>query len=260
MTALFLPYFFIDRVNQNLIFAHVERVCSLESTLLMSTKNLLQNGKQLWSGLTNFYTHPNQIVINSNNVMSTLLKLSRALRLTRAFANTHKVSKSWFRASSFLNIDISESCIDMAIDCHKGDGALALDPIQLPAQDVPKPEVERLQSIVKDHDVTSVLLSWPVQDAESVSQVSSRIINCLNATLRESHGDSVRTTKPFYMLDGGGRRMASLCLVKNHPPTEQSIKAPAVDDYLLLGSKKQDYQVTGTWLKNYSTLRSLQRL
>jgi hypothetical protein len=138
----------------------------------------------------------------------------------------------------------------MTLNCHAGDGTMPLQPIELEGSNIPKPELNRLKDAVDETNVSSVVVSWDVQDSAKVRNLSGNILNTLDGALRESH-DMVTTTRPFYMLDGGGRRMGSLCLVRWSPSLIQRLDTRANQD---------DHQVPGTWLKQYITLQSMGQL
>jgi hypothetical protein len=129
----------------------------------------------------------------------------------------------WLRAAgSFLNVDINRKCINMAIDCHQGDGTEPLYPIELKKSEIPNPDLKYLEELIREHNVSSVVISWPVQESENVKSISGRILDTLDLTLRES-GDVVTTSRPFYMLDGGGPRVGSMCLIKASSTQNQSL-------------------------------------
>lgn len=138
----------------------------------------------------------------------------------------------------------------MALGCHTGDGTVPLQPIELQGSNIPRPELNRLKDMVHDTDISSVVVSWNLQDNKKVRNLPDHVLNTLDGALGDFH-DTVTTTRPFYMLDGGGRRMGSMSLVKS-PSLLQRLDA--------LVKNQEDYQVAGTWLKQYSALQSMNRL
>jgi hypothetical protein len=162
-------------------------------------------------------------------------------------------------ASSFLNVDINRKCINMAIDCHQGDGTAPINPIELKKSDIPSSDLKCLEDFIREHNVSSVVISWPVQESEKVKNVAGRILDTLDLTLRQS-GDVVTTSRPFFMLDGGGPRVGSMCLIRASTQN-QSMDDTTPETHSCAQAyhiAAQDYVPAGTWLKHYSSLRSLQ--
>jgi hypothetical protein len=136
---------------------------------------------------------------------------------------------------STLTVDINRHCGDTGLCGHKGDSG-ALQTADLTA----------LKDVVAN-DYASVVISWPAPSEYGTSKRPPKsVLNTLETTLRESH-DHVTTTRPFFMLDGGGRRMASLTLLH---PTIQRDGDP-------LCPLEHDCPVPGNWLKHYNSLRSI---
>jgi RNase H-fold protein (predicted Holliday junction resolvase) len=176
---------------------------------------------------------------------------ARALTGILAVSSRNLPRMSLRAAGSFLNVDINRKSINMAIDRHPGDGTEPLDPIELKKSNVPNPNLNYLEELVREHNVSSVVISWPVQESEKVKNVSGRILDTLDSTLRES-GDVVTMSCPFYMLDGGGPRMGSMCLIR--ASTENQSLDDSAQAY---GPAAQNYVPAGTWLKDYSSSRNL---
>ena len=138
---------------------------------------------------------------------------------------------------SFLNVDVHKDWIAMDIDMHQGNGTHTLDSIPLsgtmkPQQDprtAPDADLAYLKDVVRTNDVQSVLVSWRTDPgrgqriAQSVdsfvsgssSTPSTSILLADNAETMGHNRREVTTTRPFFMLDGGGRRVATLCVVKD---------------------------------------------
>ena len=155
------------------------------------------------------------------------------------------------RGSSFLSVDVHHDCVDMAIDCHQGDGTHVLDPMPLHSKPAYTEEsgnfmLNYLKDVVQEGDVCSVLVSWPPR-ASSSSASGPSILNSLDTMMKESCSNDtekvVAMTRPFYMLDGGGRRMASMCLVKDVHHKEALTASPFV-------SSSMEPSI-GTWLRTY---------
>jgi RNase H-fold protein (predicted Holliday junction resolvase) len=184
---------------------------------------------------------------------------ARALTRILATSSRNLPGMSFRAAGSFLNVDINRKSINMASDCHQGDGTEPLDPIELKKSDVPNPDLNYLEELIREHNVSSLVISWPVQESEKVKSVSGRILDTLDSTLRES-GDVMTMSCPFYMLDGGGSRMGSMCLIRASPEN-QSLDDTTPEMYSgaqAYHPAAQNYMPAGTWLKDYSSLRNLQ--
>jgi hypothetical protein len=156
---------------------------------------------------------------------------SRAVMSTRmAIPFLRNVS----RAS--MAVDVNRHCVDLRLSGHKGDSGT-----------LRTADLTTLKDVIAD-DCASVVISWPVSEYGATKRPSKTILQTLESSLRESH-DNVTTTSPFYMLDGGGRRMASLTLLRS--PIAQSKR----EDSWCAG--EQDWPAPGSWLKHYSNSRSI---
>jgi hypothetical protein len=157
-------------------------------------------------------------------------------------STTTKMAVPFLRkvAGSTVTVDVNRHCIDMTLSSHKGDSGT-----------LQRTDLTALHDVVMD-DCASVVVSWPVSSEYGTStRPPKTVLNTLERTLRESH-DNVTTTRPFFMLDGGGRRMASLTLLRRLP-TMQTIG----DTATLSPIGHYDCSVPGDWLKHYSSLRSM---
>ena len=182
-----------------------------------------------------------------------MITIPRAFTRILATSSRNLPRMSLRAAGSFLNVDINRKSINMAIDCHQGDGTEPLEPIELKQSDIPNPDMKYLEELVREHNVSSVVISWPVQESEKVKNVSGKILDALDSTLQES-GDVVTTSRPFYMLDGGGPRMGSMCLIRASTQN-QSLEDTIPDIYSrtqAYHSAAQDYVPAGTWLTHYN--------
>ena len=160
-----------------------------------------------------------------------------------------QIPKAWVRTSgSFLNIDINRNCVDMALGHHAGEGTTPLRPIELQGSEIPRNDLNHLKDVVDDAGLSSVVVSWDVNYYDKVRSLSSSVLSTLDGALRESH-DSVTTTRPFFMLDGGGRRMGSMCLVKS-PSLFQRLSSSGIIE------EEDLHVIPGAWLEQYSMLRS----
>eukprot|EP00339_Tiarina_fusa_P024355 CAMPEP_0117030740 /NCGR_PEP_ID=MMETSP0472-20121206/22165_1 /TAXON_ID=693140 ORGANISM="Tiarina fusus, Strain LIS" /NCGR_SAMPLE_ID=MMETSP0472 /ASSEMBLY_ACC=CAM_ASM_000603 /LENGTH=156 /DNA_ID=CAMNT_0004738901 /DNA_START=141 /DNA_END=608 /DNA_ORIENTATION=- len=119
---------------------------------------------------------------------------------------------------------------NVALDCHTGDGSVPLnEALQSPSH---------LRDIVENRQLSGVVLSWPVQENKSMKQLSRRIMNHLDSSFSGMQHETLTTTRPFYMLDGQGRRLASMCLVKGGSKIEDVVS----DDY-----SPSNVHTPGTW-------------
>jgi hypothetical protein len=134
-------------------------------------------------------------------------------------------------AGAPVTVEATRHCFDMALCGHKGDIG------------IPQPaDVTALKDCVAN-DCASIVVSWPVSDYGAPRGPPKNVVNTLERTLRESHNNAT-TTIPFYVLDGGGRRMASLTLLRKPegPCKGESVYPP-----------EYDFRVAGNWLKYYKT-------
>jgi hypothetical protein len=140
-------------------------------------------------------------------------------------------------ARTAIKVDVNRHCVDMALHGNIKGSNLTEVPVELSTD---RPNFDALNDVVGDC-ASSLIVSWP--DTETPR---SALLKTLEGTLKEFHTE-VCTTRPFFMLDGGGRRMASLTLVGSH----QDHKLSAVDTAVL---SQYDYQVpAGTWIRQFSS-------
>lgn len=65
-----------------------------------------------------------------------------------------------------------------------------------------------------DQCATSVIITWPVSKiGDNTEEISPREVSKMEGYLRQSCNHEVTTSRPFFVLDGGGQRMASLSLI-----------------------------------------------
>jgi hypothetical protein len=105
---------------------------------------------------------------------------------------------------------------------------------------------DTVQNMV-ENSTSSVLFSWPDDGSVATYHHSTDVLRTLEQGLREYH-PIVTTTKPFYMLDGGGRRMATLSLLGNHQEDRLCEDNISNTDFVV--------DAPGTWLRDYCSLRT----
>jgi hypothetical protein len=174
--------------------------------------------------------------------------------LTRLVSGASMASRVAIRpCGSFLNVEIKRDFIDMAIKRDARVGTTMLKPIELTSnQEIRRHDLDSLKDIVQENDVKKVLVSWPVQDA------SGPALRSLNSLLNDSY-DVVKTSSPFYILDGAGRKMGSICLVKPSKASQHwdSVLGSHKFEDLNATEKVQEYHtMEGTWLNAYSLSRA----
>ncbi|KAG7353748.1 hypothetical protein IV203_003103 [Nitzschia inconspicua] len=98
-----------------------------------------------------------------------------------------------------------------------------------------------------DDSASSVVFSWPDNGSPIAARQHRNVLRTLEKALRESR-HNVTTTKPFFMLDGGGRRMASLSILGN-----QEARMMAENKHYNSG---YCHETPGTWVQNYCSLRT----
>ena len=79
---------------------------------------------------------------------------------------------------------------------------------------IPSLDLETSKKIMMDQCATSVIISWPVSKiGGNAEEISPREVSKMEGYLRQSCNHEVTTSRPFFVLDGGGQRMASLSLI-----------------------------------------------
>eukprot|EP00536_Pseudo-nitzschia_multiseries_P008784 jgi/Psemu1/199031/e_gw1.230.17.1 len=73
-------------------------------------------------------------------------------------------------------------------------------------------DFETLKEIKIDHCPTSVTISWSVSDYDEDTNVPSKEVLNMERVMKEAFHNTA-TTRPFFVLDGKGRRMALLSLL-----------------------------------------------
>ena len=142
-----------------------------------------------------------------------------------------------------------------------------LDFLRGDVQVVTLPEQSAIGQSSCHSDLAGVVVSWPANQHEGSKN-----------PFRSSMTDGVMTSKPFFMLDGKGRRLGSLCLLKKEQTSSkadttassdarsqllsvlQSDDAAHVDDILRLEdclpfASKSELQMKGIWLQEYRRSR-----
>jgi hypothetical protein len=123
-----------------------------------------------------------------------------------------------------VKIDVNRHCVDVPL-C-----GVTERPIELSTE---TPDLLQVLKEVVDSCASSVVVSWP----DTHLSRTALTVNTLEGAL---------TTGPFFMLDGGGRRMATLTLL-----SKQANEQYTDDDVL---SKYQE--PVGTWLRELCFLRT----
>lgn len=148
-------------------------------------------------------------------------------------------------AKTALKVEVNRHCVDMALGGDlTGSSTMTETPVELPsAQLLAHDDLQAFKDVV-GKCASSVVFSWP--DDPFTSHRNNDVLQTLERALRESHKD-VATSKPFFVLDGAGRRVASLSLLG-----KCSEEAPPF-------ASSQDNELEsppGMWLRHYCSLRS----
>ena len=150
-------------------------------------------------------------------------------------------------AKTALKVDVNRHCVDMALGGNlTGSSSMTETPVELPVVQLNTPNDLQAFKDVVGESASSVVFSWP--DDAFTSRRNNDVLQALEGALRESHQE-VATSKPFFMLDGGGRRMASLSLLGKCAEDLPS-------SYTTLSHENDFESPTGTWLRHYCSLRS----
>lgn len=72
---------------------------------------------------------------------------------------------------------------------------------------------DTFKEIKVDHCSSSVTISWSIAEYHNTTDVSSKQVLDMERVMKESFGD-LATTRPFFVLDGKGPRMALLSLLR----------------------------------------------
>mmetsp|Transcript_930 Transcript_930/g.1466 ORF Transcript_930/g.1466 Transcript_930/m.1466 type:complete len:167 (+) Transcript_930:63-563(+) len=135
-------------------------------------------------------------------------------------------------ARTAIKVDVNRHCVDEALSGNTTGSTLTQGPVELPTDKLSRPDLEALKG------ASSVVFSWP----DSTDASPSNVLNTLEGALREADQE-VTTTRPFFMLDGGGRRMATLSLLGNQ------------DHRMVIGDV--DHELPGTWLRHFASQRTV---
>jgi hypothetical protein len=175
------------------------------------------------------------------SVLSTILKTRASLRPLRNAV-----------PSTALKIDVNRRCV-MAETIASGEpGFLVKETPQeeFLAMQHRSPDLKDAIQNVLDDSTSSVVLSWPDDGSFATFHHTANVLRTFGQALQESHPD-VTTTKPFFMLDGGGLRMASLSVIGNHQDRL------FVDNCNNRECSVEYHDTTpGAWLRRYCSLRA----
>jgi hypothetical protein len=123
-------------------------------------------------------------------------------------------------------------------------------------------------------DLAGVVVSWP-----QGSDTDTNDAKLAKNPFRSASEDCYMTSKPFFMLDGKGKRLGSLCLLKASSQADQQGERPSRptstrsqlmtslfehNDALRLedclpSASQSELQMKGIWLQEYSQLKAAQK-
>ncbi len=101
-------------------------------------------------------------------------------------------------------------------------------------EDIGRAEVFRaaighpLQDYVPSSDATNFIVSWPAHDDNPCDSLTRRMLNTLEG-IRQS--TAIQVTSPFYVMDGRGDKMASICIVPSQSKGSETDASVALDDW-----------------------------
>jgi len=72
---------------------------------------------------------------------------------------------------------------------------------------------DTFKEVQVDHCSSSVTISWSIAEYNNTTNVPSKQVLDMGRVMKESFGD-LATTRPFFVLDGKGPRMALLSLLR----------------------------------------------
>lgn len=152
-------------------------------------------------------------------------------------------------AKTALKVDANHHCVvDVAFDRN----AVKETPARLAAMGH-RPDLKAVLHNAVGNSACSVIFSWPVDGSLPVSRQHNEAVQNWEGALRESH-PNVTTTKPFFMLDGGGQRMASLAVLRNNEDA-QTFANFDLGPHLCEDTSDYDHETPGMRLRHYSSLR-----
>ena len=88
-----------------------------------------------------------------------------------------------------------------------------------------------LQDYVPASDASNFLVTWPAQE-DPGDTLTTRMLNTLEGIRQKT---SVQVTPPFYVLDGSGDKMASMCIVPSTSHSQDGCAATSCDEWLAPG-------------------------
>ena len=148
-------------------------------------------------------------------------------------------------AKSALKVEVNRHCVDMALGENlTGNSAVTETPVEMhPLHLAAHDDLQAFKDVVGER-ASSVVFSWP--DDPYSTHRNNDVLQTLEGALRESHQE-VATSKPFFVLDGAGRRMASLSLLGKSAEEVPSSMYSEPNDF---------DSPPGTWLRHYCSLRT----
>jgi hypothetical protein len=110
-------------------------------------------------------------------------------------------------AKQSMEVDLNRHCV--------GTTTLRYGRTSVTTDRIPRLDLETSKKIMMDQCATSVIISWPVSKygGNTKEIISPREVSKMEEYLRQSCNHEVTTSRPFFVLDGGGQRLASLSLI-----------------------------------------------
>lgn len=176
----------------------------------------------------------------TSTMLSTIMKTRSSIPFLRQAAKTA------------LKVDVNRHCVvDMAL--RNNNSQCIKESLMEFAAMSHQPNLRAVFQNVVDDSASSVIFSWPDDGSPATARQHKEVLQKLQGALRECHPD-ITTTKPFFMLDGGGRRMASLSVLNKQD--SRAIVENDLGSYLANGSSGHFHETPGMWLRHYCSLRS----
>lgn len=176
------------------------------------------------------------IMTPPTSVLSTIIKTRASIPFLRKAARTA------------LKVDVNRHCV--AFGNTNAQYYLKETPFELAAMKDRSDRMTAAFSDCVDASTSSVVISWPDDGSPATASQHSDILQTLDSVLRETYPDFT-TTKPFFMLDGGGRRMASLALLSSGSPDSRMVVPNNDSDY-----DGDSNESPGMWLRHYCSRRT----
>ena len=113
-----------------------------------------------------------------------------------------------------MKIDVNRYCVGITklYERTTSSGTLRQQSVKIPNDPNSRLDIENLKEVMMDDYASSVIISWSVSEYGDNTQIPPREVLYMERAMKQ-YCATVTTSRPFFVLDGGGRRMALLSLL-----------------------------------------------